>query len=332
MAAQRQRRRLIVTSGPRQRRPDSTPSHGPDPYGNPDPEWLNVDWRKHLRTIELDTASFEPHPGSPIDPTRTRLNYVEMGSGEPLVLVHGLSGSWQNWLENIPHFARERRVIAMDLPGFGGSPMPGWEITIGAYGKLVNELCEALDTGPVDLVGNSMGGFISAEVVVSQPTRARKLVLVSAAGVSHARMYKRPAETMARMARAAAPLAFRYRERALRRPGLRRRALANLFYKPLELRQELIKEFLDPGIGAPGFVAALSALSGYDILDRLEEVEIPALIVWGRNDYVVPPRDAYGFAERLRNSRVEIYDRCGHLAMAERPVRFNRELDEFLAE
>jgi pimeloyl-ACP methyl ester carboxylesterase len=331
MAGTRQRRKIFVTSRPRQARPEPTPARGPDPYGNPNPEWLRIDWREHLQTIELDTSSLEPHPSSPIDPTRTPVNYVEMGSGEPLVFVHGLSGSWQNWLENIPHFARERRVIAMDLPGFGDSPMPGWEITIEAYGKLVNQLCEALDTGPVDLIGNSMGGFISAEVVVSQPTRVRKLVLVSAAGVSHARMYKRPAETMARMVRAAAPLAFRYRERALRRPGLRRRALANLFYKPLALRQELIKEFLDPGIGAPGFVAALSALSGYDILDRLEEVEIPALIVWGRNDYVVPPRDAFGFAERLRNSRVEIFDHCGHIPQAERPLRFNRTLEEFLA-
>jgi pimeloyl-ACP methyl ester carboxylesterase len=209
--------------------------------------------------------------------------------------------------------------------------MPGWQITIEAYGKLVNELCEALDTGPVVLVGNSMGGFIAAEVAVSQPTRVQKLALVSAAGVSHARLYSRPTETMARMFRAAAPLAFRYRERALRRPGLRDRVLRNLFYKPLALREELIWEFLDPGLDAPGFVAALSALTGYDILDRLEDVEIPALIIWGRNDYVVPPLDALGFASRLHNSRVEIFDRCGHVPQAERPLRFNRTLDEFLA-
>jgi pimeloyl-ACP methyl ester carboxylesterase len=332
MARARQRRKVFVTSLPRQARPAATPSRGPDPYGNPDPEWLRIDWREHLQRIELDTSSFEPHPGSPIDPTRTPVNYVEMGSGKPLVLVHGLSGSWQNWLENIPYFARTHRVIAMDLAGFGSSPMPGWEITIDAYGKLVNELCEALDTGPVTLVGNSMGGFISAEMVVSQPTRVRELVLVSAAGVSHARMYQRPAETMGRMFRAAAPLAFRYRERALRRPWLRDRVLRNLFYKPLALREELIWEFLDAGIGAPAFVAALSALTGYDILDRLEDVEVPSLIVWGRNDYVVPPRDAFGFARRLHNSRVEIFDRCGHVPQAERPVRFNRTLDEFLAE
>ena len=51
--------------------PDPTPAEGPDPYGNPDPEWLRIDWREQLRTIELDTASLEPHPGSPEDPTRT---------------------------------------------------------------------------------------------------------------------------------------------------------------------------------------------------------------------------------------------------------------------
>ncbi|MDQ2939344.1 MAG: alpha/beta fold hydrolase, partial [Actinomycetota bacterium] len=62
-----------------------------------------------------------------MDPAKTPVNYVEVGDGPPVVLLHGLGGCWENWLENIPQLARSRRVIAPDLPGFGDSPMPGWE-------------------------------------------------------------------------------------------------------------------------------------------------------------------------------------------------------------
>jgi pimeloyl-ACP methyl ester carboxylesterase len=326
----RQRRRLWVTGTPWQGRPEPTPTDGPDPYGDPDPEWMQIDWRQYLGRIELDTSTFEPHPGGSADPARTEVNYVEVGRGEPLVLVHGLGGCWQNWLENISHFARTHRVIVPDLPGFGDSPMPGWELTISAYGKLLANLLERLDTGPVSLVGNSMGGFVSAEVTVAEPTWVRRLALVSAAGVSHARMYRGPAETAGRMARAAAPLALRYSERALMRPGLRHRIFRNLFYKPNGLRPELIWEITHQGINSPGLVAAIRALSGYDILDRLKDVEIPTLIVWGQNDYVVPPRDALELANLIPHAELHIFNRTGHLPMAERPVRFNRLLEGFL--
>jgi alpha-beta hydrolase superfamily lysophospholipase len=86
-------------------------------YGNPEPEWQRVDWRQHLRRVELPGAS---------------INYVELGEGEPILFVHGISGSWQNWLENLPHFGRGQRAIALDLPGFGASPTPSWEIDMPA--------------------------------------------------------------------------------------------------------------------------------------------------------------------------------------------------------
>src|SRR3954447_16725940 len=96
--------------------PEAEAPAGSD-YGNPDPEWMRIDWREHLRRVKL--------PGSEV-------NYVEMGEGEPIVFVHGLSGCWQNWLENLPHFARGHRVIALDLPGFGGSPLPRRAVAICA--------------------------------------------------------------------------------------------------------------------------------------------------------------------------------------------------------
>ena len=268
----------------------------------------------------------------------SRVHYVEMGppeaEREPLaiVFVHGLSGCWQNWLENIPHFARRHRVLALDLPGFGSSPVPDWEISIPEYGRLLNEFCDTVGARDCALIGNSMGGFVAAEAAISEPSQFEQLVLVSAAGVSSARLRRRPTAVIARMLGAATPLAFRAQTRAFRRERARALAFAGIFDSPRELRPELVWEFFQGGARAESFVEAMSSLAGYDFLDRLGEIEVPTLIVWGRQDHVVPPADALGYAERIAGARLEVFDRCGHVPMAERPVRFNRLLDEFLAE
>jgi pimeloyl-ACP methyl ester carboxylesterase len=310
-------------ASPMEELPDATPAEGPDPYGNPDPdpEWLRINWREHLHKVDIGGAR--------------SVNYAEVGpdSGKALVLVHGLGGAWQNWLENIPHFAaREHRVVALDLPGFGQTPLPDWEVSVEAYGRFLHEFADTLEIETCTVVGNSMGGFVAAEAVTRRPDRFEKLALVSAAGISHARMKRQPAEVAARMSIATAPLALRYEERALRRPRIRQIVFGGLFYAPHRLRPELLWEFFHHGTGKPGFVPAVHGLIGYDILDRLEDVDVPTLIVWGRNDHVVPANDALGYARRLRNSRTVIFDKTGHVPMAERPVRFNRVLETFLAE
>jgi pimeloyl-ACP methyl ester carboxylesterase len=307
-------RRLFRPGGPR---PDPTPADGPDPYGNPNPDWLRIDWREHLRTVEVGGA---------------QVNYVEMGEGEgiDIVFVHGLSGCWQNWLENIPHFARHHRVLALDLPGFGGSPMPPWEISIEAYGRLLHEFLEAVGVGDCAVVGNSMGGFISAEAATREPDRFSKLVLASSAGVSHARMRREPIEATGRMVLAATGLILKLQQQMILRPRVREATFKMIFHHPNDLRVELLWEFMS-GAGKEGFLPAFAACVGYDILDRLEDVPVPTLIVWGRNDLVIPPGDAWEFDRRLRNSETVIFGDCGHVPMAERPLRFNRDVEAFLA-
>ena len=319
--------------------PDPSPAEGPDPYGNPDPEWLRIDWRRHLHQVEVPMPG---EPGADGQPQRdgdrpTEVNYVEMSPPEQaarlsVLFVHGLSGSWQNWLENIPHFARAHRVIALDLPGFGHSPMPSWRISIDAYGRLLHRFSKVLGVGDCAVVGNSMGGFICAEAASAEPERFEKLVLVSAAGVSHARTRGRPAETAARMSVAVTPLVHNVWERGLRRPRVRWATFKGLFRHPELLRPELLLETFRNSAARPGFLPAVQALFGYDILDQLTEVEVPTLIVWGRNDRVVPANDAFGYAKRLRNSRTVIFDETGHLPQLERPMRFNWVLETFLQE
>jgi 2-hydroxy-6-oxonona-2,4-dienedioate hydrolase len=117
----------------------------------------------------------------------------------------------------------------------------------------------------------------------------------------------------------------------IRRAKFRRRAFGGVFYDPSSLRREVLWENVVPAFQSSGYFDAMRNLVGYDIRGRLEEIGVPTLIVWGRNDRVVPPADAGEFARRLRNSTTVIFDGCGHLVQAERPVRFNRLLDGFLA-
>jgi pimeloyl-ACP methyl ester carboxylesterase len=259
------------------------------------------------------------------------VKYVEMGEGPPIVFVHGLSGAWQNWLENIPHFARTHRVIAIDLPGFGASPMPPWNISIPAYSRFLRDFCERMGIDRCSLVGNSMGGFIATEVAITEPERVDELVLVSAAGITWARARQEPARMMARVGRAAAPLLLKLQTSGIRRPGLRRAAFQGVFFDPLSLRRETLWENFVPAMKSPGYYDAMSTLFGYDITNRLGEIGVPTLIVWGRNDRVVPVPAAYSYEKRIGdNAELLVFDHCGHVPQIERPVRFNRVVEDFL--
>jgi pimeloyl-ACP methyl ester carboxylesterase len=248
------------------------------------------------------------------------------------VFVHGLGGQWQNFLENIPRAAQERRVIALDLPGFGLTPMPREKITIPGYGRCVDALCEKLSLGRVDIVGNSMGGYVAAEVAIQFPERIDQLILVSAAGISSANIARRPILLLGLIATAIVSYgAIRLREIAVR-PKSRHFALALVARYPSLLRADLAYEAFFKGAGKPGFDDALRASLEYDFRDRLPEIRQPTLIVWGEKDSVIPVADAAEFERLIPDSRKVVMRDTGHISMAERPQAFNDLMMEFLAE
>jgi pimeloyl-ACP methyl ester carboxylesterase len=287
-------------------------------YGNSDPEWLKINWRQYLRRVEL--------PGADV-------NYVEIGEGEPIIFVHGLAGCWRNWLENLPHFGRTHRAIAIDLPGFGHSPMPSWPIGMPAYGRLIHDFCEKLGIDRVAaLVGNSMGGFVGTEAEIERPSRFDKLVLVSAAGISFAEVEPRPGEALLRTAfEGVMPFLAQPHSTWLTRPRGRKVAFGSIVRNPNRLRPELLQEQVVPGPNSPAFIDALASINGYDTRHRLAEIEIPTLIVWGLNDRIVPVEAAIGYHRLIKGSHMELFERTGHLPQLERPARFNALVDDFLA-
>ena len=211
--------------------------------------------------------------------------------------------------------------------------MPSWEISIESYGRLLHRFCDALGIGDC-VARRQLDGRLHRRRgrVGRARSGSRSWCWSPPPGSPRARLRRQPgrdggADGDGRCA--AAPAAPGARHAA---PAGPLRDLRGLFQHPELLRRELLLEQFHNGAGRPGFLPAVQGLVGYDILDRLDEVEVPTLIVWGRNDRVVPPQDAVGYGRRLRNSRTVIFDDTGHLPQLERPVRFNRVLETFLAE
>lgn len=327
------------------------PDAGAQPYGpvgrSP---WLDIEWSQHQHWTIIND--------SPV-------NFIELGEGPPLLLIHGLGGSWPNWLEQVPVFAgrngdrfgghslREhprigqrqgrvspgfgtRRVIAVDLPGFGHSPMPHETISISGYARTLDALLDSLAIDAAAVVGNSMGGFIAAELAIGFPQRVERLALVSAAGLS---TYNNKGATRAlpglrraeRVVAAYTGWVAAHSDAVARRRGLRNATLGLVTSHPGRLPAALAAEQIR-GAGKPGFIQALAANLDYDFHDRLAEIACPTLIVWGDNDRVITARDADRFAELIPGSRKVIFEDTGHLPMLERPAAFNALLDEFLNE
>lgn len=248
-----------------------------------------------------------------------------------MVFVHGLGGNWQNWLENLPRIAQERRVLALDLPGFGESEMPTWDVSISGYARAVHAWLDRLAVGHVAMVGNSMGGFIAAELAIRHPERVERLALAAAAGISITNLKRRPAMTVARLAVALGSLVASRSREIIARERLRHVLVAPVARHPSLIRPDLLYEIMQ-GSGKPAYLASLDALTSYDFRDRLAEIRSPTLVVWGREDVLVPVRDAEEFERLIPHSRRLVMEDTGHVPMLERPDAFNRHLSDFLSE
>jgi pimeloyl-ACP methyl ester carboxylesterase len=292
---------------------------GPDPtYADgDDATWMEIDWASVTRRLEVDGRS---------------VHVIDTGGdGPPLLFIHGLGGVWQNWLLNIAAFKDSHRCVALDLPGFGQSEMPEGEISIQRFARAVDAVCDRLGVECPVVVGNSMGGFVGAELALSFPTRVAKLVLVSAAGLSTEYLRREPLLALSRLWIAGVTRTGVLTEPVVRRRRLRRAFLQTVARYPERLSIPLTYELVQ-GAGKEAFVPSLQALMEYSFRNRLAQIEVPVLIVWGRNDMIVPVGDAEKFARLIGpNAHVVIFEDTGHVPMLERPSRFNQLLASFVA-
>jgi pimeloyl-ACP methyl ester carboxylesterase len=301
---------------------DQTTSEGAERVALPWSDYVDTNWDKfdftpYEQFIEIDGA---------------KLNYVELGDKDKPVLlyVHGIMGTWRNWVFNLLPFADRYRVIAVDLPGFGLSEMPVGEFSIEHYADVVKEFTAKLGIDKVTLIGNSMGGQVATIVAKKTPEILTKLILVDPAGFSTSTKRLRKLAPYAKYLNPIFSLGV-----VLRKVIAGNRWLAATFtkivlWKPMDVSSELILVLL-AGIGKPGFVPAIHTISHTPVIDFPGEItpDTETVIIWGRNDSLIPKRDAFKFARMIPHAKLELMDDVGHIPMFETPDRFNALIEQY---
>lgn len=283
-----------------------------------DESWDSFNWEPHEKSLEIEGR---------------KVNYVELGDPtKPVLLfVHGIMGTWRNWIFNLLPFCDRYRVIAIDLPGFGESEMPAAPLTMEHYAENVKSFCDKLGIKEVTLIGNSMGGLVGAIVAKRTPDLLKKLILVDAAGFSTSNRYLRRITRFRRVLEAV--FAFGYLVRKLVASNKYAAAAFTkiVLWKPMNVSSELMLVLLN-GLGRRGFVDAARSISTTRI-DRVPgEITTDTMIIWGRNDQLIPKRDAYRFAKMLPGARFEMMEDTGHIPMFETPDEFNALIEDFIAQ
>lgn len=254
------------------------------------------------------------------------LRYDDVGTGPPLVLVHGLASSRVVWRSVVPVLGRDRRVLAIDVPGFGDAPPagPGFELGRVARAVLAGLEQAGVDEG-FDLVGHSMGGAIALTLAAIAPERVAHAVLVAPAGLRPfhpvaARLAGAGAEPLVRLRSLAAPLAdLAWGRRALLAAGV----VDARGIGPAETRA-----LIAASARARRTSAALAAVAAADLRPLLGAPPVPLALLWGREDRVVPLRVAEAARAAAPDVPLRIIEGAGHLVMVERPHAFAAAVQE----
>jgi cis-3-alkyl-4-acyloxetan-2-one decarboxylase len=260
----------------------------------------------------------------------TRLRYAVAGDGPPLVLVHGLGGTIENWRALAPPLATRHRVLVPDLPGHGRSSLLPEARNLDALADAVLAVADAEEIRRAVWIGHSLGGGVALRAAALRSDAVRGLVLAAAAGIGSA---SRAAHVtlavlgVARPGRLIAP----YRH-AWARSRLGRRAAFGWWgvADPDALEPELAEAFLVGPAHHTDTRQAGRALLASDPRLELDRVTCPCLCLWGARDNWVRLQDGMEYARRLR-APLRTIAGCGHLLIGERPDACLAAIEEFLA-
>jgi pimeloyl-ACP methyl ester carboxylesterase len=247
-----------------------------------------------------------------------RLRFLTGGSGDPLVLLHGLGGGALNWIELLPGALERYRVLAPDLPGHGRSGRLPAHAGMSAFADVVAGLIEREQAAPALVAGHSFGGLVALRLAQRRPDLVRGLLLAAPAGIASGTRGARAAilvTGIVRPGRWVAPFRHRYAARAWYRWALFRPWFVS---DALALSARATLGFLDASTEHVDVRTAGRALALDDPRRELEHVSCPVVIVWGARDPQLPLDDAFEYARRLR-ARLRVVADCGHLVIGERP-------------
>ncbi|SEI24310.1 alpha/beta fold hydrolase [Pseudomonas asplenii] len=249
-----------------------------------------------------------------------RLHYEEHGQGTPLLLVHGLGSSGQDWELQVPVLAEHYRLIVVDLRGHGRSDKPRERYSIAGFTADIVALIEHLQLGPTHLVGLSMGGMIGFQLAVDRPLLLRSLCVVNSAPEVKVRSPGDYWQWAKRWSLA----------RLLSLKSIGKALGAMLFPKPeqADLRRKMAERWARNDKRA--YLASFDAIVGWGVQERLSAIACPTLIVSADHDYT-PVSLKQSYVKLIPDARLVVIADSRHATPLDQPTVFNRTLLDFLS-
>jgi len=239
-----------------------------------------------------------------------KYHFIDEGTGQPLVLLHGLFGNLGNFTEVVEHFRKTHRVIVPVLPLLDLDLL---HTSVGGLSKYLQKFLEAMNLQEVHLMGNSLGGHVALVYVLKHPERVRSLILTGSSGLFENGMGD------------SYPKRGDY-EYIKKKTGL-------TFYDPATATKELVDEVFsitNNRMKVIKIIALAKSAIRNNLGDELNKISLPTLLVWGNNDIITPPFVGHEFNRLIPNSELYFIDKCGHAPMMEVPAEFNVILERFL--
>jgi pimeloyl-ACP methyl ester carboxylesterase len=258
--------------------------------------------------------------------------WAEGDKGSNVILIHGLGASADIWMHNISAIASGYRVYAPDLVGFGRSDKPDVKYSPSYMAVFINDFMTALDIENACLMGLSLGGGVALQYILQFASNVQRLVLVDSAGLGREmplamRLATVPVIGELMLSPSRAGMAF---------------VLKQLVHDPAVITDDLIDLYVELNFSQGAVKTVLALLRACltihgarpDVLDpitkNLDNIKIPTLIIWGRQDRLFPVGHACFAKEKIPDSYLYIFDQCGHMPNFERPEEFNSVVLNFL--
>jgi pimeloyl-ACP methyl ester carboxylesterase len=240
-----------------------------------------------------------------------KFEYVEIGEGEPLMLLHGLFGALSNFSDLIEKFRTTHKVIVPILPLFDLDIL---HTSVTGLAKHVTQFIEHKDYQQVHLLGNSLGGHVGLVYILSHPERIKSLTLTGSSGLFENAMgdsYPKRGD-------------YEYIKNKT----------AQTFYDPAVATTELVDEVFEitkNRLKVIKILALAKSAIRNNLGEELNQIKVPTCLIWGKNDIVTPPFVAEEFHKLIPQSELHFIDKCGHAPMMEVPIEFNNILSSFLS-
>ena len=252
-----------------------------------------------------------------------KIHYVEAGTGSTVILLHGLGGDLTNWSFTTPVLAKNFHVFVPDQIGFGASDKPWIDYRVATLVDFLDGFYKKLGIPKATLVGNSLGGWTALAYTLAHPDKVDRLVLVDAAGYSVA---KTGVQLQREFLQVLNPSTVEG-EKALMRTILANPAMVTDAFAENAFAGHLRK---NDGYTIDRFLD--SVMRNEDVVDgKLGAIKAPALVIWGREDHLIPLAAGQMMGNEIAGAQTVILDHCGHVPQIECAVPFNTALLKFLS-